>query len=174
MLSLRGLHISIPLTVILRCAVLKFFEHGTEIVAGGKPEGICQIRDTDVSLQKLFFGILQFLQGNIFCRCDAYFVLEFEFKMREGITGDIHQILQVHGFADILVQPGYGSGDIGIEAVDIAVIDGGEKLQAEQKTDEELGSDLDGPGRHIAEEVEGGAQILDMCISRLKMTVFKI
>lgn len=48
MLSLRGLHISIPLTVILRCAVLKFFEHGTEIIAGGKPEGICQICDTDV------------------------------------------------------------------------------------------------------------------------------
>lgn len=94
--------------------------------------------------------------------------------MREGIAGDIRQILQVHGLVDILVQPGYGSGDIGIEAVDIAVIDRGEKLEAEQKADEELGSDLDGPGRHIAEEVEGGAQILDMCISRLKMTMFKI
>lgn len=48
MLSLRGLHIPIPLTVLFRRAVLKFFEHGTEIVAGGKPEGICQICDANV------------------------------------------------------------------------------------------------------------------------------
>ena len=94
--------------------------------------------------------------------------------MREGITGDIRQILQVHGLVDIPVQPGYGSGDIGIEAVDIAVKDRGEKLQAEQKADEELCPDFDGPGRYITEEVEGGAQILDMRIARLKMAMFKI
>ena len=80
----------------------------------------------------------------------------------------------MHGLMDILVQPGYGSGDIGIERVDIAVKNRRQKLQAEQKTHKELRPDLNGLRRHVAEKIEGGAQILDMCVSGPEMALSKM